>query len=236
VSVRSWAEAKLAVDAGVDLLDVKEPSLGSLGRAEASVWREIAPLAAHLPLSAALGELRDWDDQLAGAIPSDFAFAKLGLAGMADDKAWPARWQRALQRLPASARPVAVVYADQRSAGSPAAAAIVEAADALGCCAVLVDTFVKASRGLLHWWRLDEVAALVDDAQQRGMLAVVAGSLSTCDIARVLPLGPDYVAVRGAACAGGRAAALSLERLLDLVRIVRPGPAVSGREAQEDFS
>ena len=220
VSVRSRQEACLAVDAGVDLIDVKEPNTGSLGRATAAVWREIAELADQAPLSAALGELRDWDDRFAAELPPAFRFAKLGLAGMAQE-AWQPRWRRALARLPSSVQRVAVVYADHVAAQAPPAADVLAAARDAGCRAVLVDTFVKDSRGLFAWWSLDEVVAFVDGAQQRGMLAVVAGSLQRDDVPRVQSTGADYLAVRGAVCETNRAAALHSPRLLELMQVLR---------------
>ncbi|MFO0896316.1 MAG: (5-formylfuran-3-yl)methyl phosphate synthase [Pirellulales bacterium] len=219
VSVRSAAEARLAVEAGVDLIDVKEPSHGSLGRAEPAVWQEVAASAGRTPLSAALGELRDWEDSIALAIPAGYSYVKLGLAGMAS-QAWREPWRRALEALPDTLNRVAVVYADVEAAQSPAPDALLTAARDLSCSVALVDTFVKRGRGLLSWWKLDEVAAFVDGAHERGMLAVVAGSLTAHDIARLLPLDADYVAVRGAACAGDRAAELSAPRLLELVQMV----------------
>jgi uncharacterized protein (UPF0264 family) len=122
---------------------------------------------------------------------------------------------------------VAVIYADADAAHSPSAAQILHAAESLGCRAVLVDTFVKASRCLLDCWTLGELARLVDAAQRRGMLSVVAGSLDAPQLARVLPLRPNYVAVRGAACGGGREAGLSAASLLSLVLAVRRGQPVT---------
>src|SRR5262245_1743855 len=46
VSVRSVAEAMVALGAGVDLLDVKEPSRGALGRADWHVIADVARCAA----------------------------------------------------------------------------------------------------------------------------------------------------------------------------------------------
>ena len=219
VSVRSAAEARLAVEAGVDLIDVKEPSHGSLGRAEPNVWQEVAASAGHAPLSAALGELRDWEDPIAEAIPAAYSYVKLGLAGMVEQD-WHVQWRQALERLPGQLHRVAVAYADAEAAQSPSPDDLLTAARELSCTVALVDTFVKRGRGLLSWWRLDEVAAFVDGAHERGMLAVVAGSLTAHDIARLLPLDADYVAVRGAACAGDRAAELSAPRLLELMQMV----------------
>lgn len=95
VSVRSLVEARLAVAAGVDLVDIKEPARGSLGAASLVTIRSIVEaLADRAPLSCALGELIDVAhdpehapapavgiiDQLA-ELPPELAFAKLGLAG-----------------------------------------------------------------------------------------------------------------------------------------------------------
>ena len=45
VSVRNLAEARAAIEGGCDRLDVKEPSRGPLGKADASVIAEIAAFA-----------------------------------------------------------------------------------------------------------------------------------------------------------------------------------------------
>src|SRR5438045_2477000 len=80
VSVRSAAEATAALDGGAALIDVKEPALGSLGRAADAVRAEVlAVLAGRVPMSVALGELRDGDDRAPGL--EGISFAKWGLAG-----------------------------------------------------------------------------------------------------------------------------------------------------------
>jgi len=64
VSVRDAAEARAALVGGADLIDVKEPSRGSLGRAEADTIAAVAhAVGGRTPVSAALGELRDWADE-----------------------------------------------------------------------------------------------------------------------------------------------------------------------------
>ena len=80
VSVRSAAEAVVALEAGTDLLDVKEPARGPLGRADPEVMAEVARCAGgSVPVSVALGELRDADE--VPRLPQSIAYAKLGLAG-----------------------------------------------------------------------------------------------------------------------------------------------------------
>ncbi len=60
VSVRSAAEAQLAIQAGVDVIDVKDPTRGSLGNASPETWQEVLNLVGDaVPTSAACGELVD---------------------------------------------------------------------------------------------------------------------------------------------------------------------------------
>lgn len=222
VSVRDLAEARLALSAGVDLLDVKEPRAGSLGAASCEVIHDVVRLVnGRVPTSAALGELADFDPELARCLPDDLTYAKLGLSRCRDCADWKVRWEGAIAQLPAKIRPVAVCYADHDTAASPAAEEIIDVAQRLGCGAVLVDTFSKQSGGLLDRWPLEQLAEFVCTVKNRGMMAVVAGSLSCESIARVLRLGPDYVAVRGAVCAGGREGAIDGQRLRELVDLIR---------------
>jgi (5-formylfuran-3-yl)methyl phosphate synthase len=90
VSVRSAAEAEAALEGGASLIDVKEPSRGSLGRADEAVVRAVVQtVAGRRPVSAALGELPQ-----GGMKPPPFAsslrFVKWGLASRGADKRWEA--------------------------------------------------------------------------------------------------------------------------------------------------
>ncbi len=126
VSVRSAVEAEAALAGGASIIDVKEPSRGSLGRADYSIWRQVRDaLPPHASLSVALGELNEWFDSEARELPrnawSGIDFRKLGLADAG--LAWSDRWRRLRDRwgLDEQERPrdsggnprwVAVVYLD----------------------------------------------------------------------------------------------------------------------------
>jgi uncharacterized protein (UPF0264 family) len=57
-------------------------------------------------------------------------------------------------------------------------------------------------------------------ARQAGLLVVLAGSLSADSIPAALALEPDYVAVRGAACAGSRLSGVEEDRVRELTELV----------------
>jgi len=213
VSVRNAEEARTALDAGVDLIDVKEPSRGSLGAAAPCVVADVvAAVAGRLPVSAALGELLAADDgdaiQRAAAIPPGVRFAKLGLAGCGELPDWRDRWSAALRALPPGIAAVAVAYADWRAASAPPPREVVAAAVQLGCRAMLIDTFDKCGGDLFGNLAVHEVRDVVEQARADGLLAVLAGSLVGHALRQAIELRPDYVAVRGAACRGRRDARL----------------------------
>jgi uncharacterized protein (UPF0264 family) len=205
VSVRSAAEARAALAAGADLVDLKEPRRGALGAVDCDVAAEVASVAAgRAPLSMALGELLECQVDTLHAIPSEVVYAKLGLAGANTQLDWPRRWRAALELLPRSTRPVAVIYADWQEALAPPPGAVFVEARKLGCGALLVDTWRKSSGGLLDCMNRRELAELLAEARACGMLGVLGGSLTWESVAPVLELTPDYVAVRGAVCQGSR--------------------------------
>jgi hypothetical protein len=231
VSVRSAAEAELALAGGADLIDVKEPRYGSLGAADPAVWDEVRQaVAGRTPVSAALGELlADFrDESLEQA--EGLSFAKVGLAGCTATSDWMSRWTRAMRALPAGVQPVAVVYADGCTARSPPAEELLPIAASLRAPYLLLDTFDKSAGRLLDHLGLDQLAALTELAAQHQMLLVLAGSLDEAAIRQLAPLRPAYFAVRGAACGGDRTQAIEWSRVKRLAEVVQTSV---GSPAQE---
>ena len=223
VSVRNAQEAQIAIAEGVDLIDVKEPSRGALGAADAATLDAIArSVAGRVPLSAALGELLE-GVSLPPRLASQLRYAKFGLAGCARHADWRARWQRSIASLPAGVSAVAVAYADAATAIAPDVENVLASARAMGCGAVLFDTFEKSSGSLVDHFGLPRLSRLIAESRKVGLLAVVAGGLGVDEIRQVLPLAPDYVAVRGAACRGDRSGRLDAKRVSRLVELVRQG-------------
>ena len=215
VSVRSAREAAVAVEAGVDLIDVKEPRRGSLGPADVAVWREVLDVVAgRRPVSVALGELLGDDVDGLARQTAGCRFAKIGLAGCAAVHDWRLRLERAFAQLRRETGAVAVVYADWRSAGTPPPTEIVEHAAQIGCAAVLIDTQQKHNGDLFRQLAWRELAELCELIHRRQMLLVVGGSLSLRVVPNALRLQPAFLAVRGAVCRGERDADVDA----DLVR------------------
>jgi uncharacterized protein (UPF0264 family) len=221
VSVRDAEEAEAALAGGAALIDVKEPRRGALGAAAAETVEAVFDrVAGRAPVSAALGELLDWLDA-PRKVSARLSYAKFGLAGAASLVDWSSLWRAALDQLPPRVAPVAVAYADWRAAAAPPPERVLDAALQAGCPALLIDTYDKQGGDLLARWPLEELGPFVAQARRRGLAVVLGGSLAAAGIASVLPLAPDYLAVRTAACVAGRLSPISPARVAELAALLR---------------
>lgn len=235
VSVRDAAEAQAALRGGAALIDVKEPLRGSLGAASPEIWRQIRDaMPPHVPCSAALGELKDltpqqvaqWCCSLTG-----YQYAKLGLAGCGSISNWQSRWQEFLRELPPKTQPVAVLYADWQSAGAPSPDDVLSVAIESSCSALLIDTFNKSRGSISTYFPTQELRHFLSAARLANLTTVLAGSLTPALIHELLPLAPDFLAVRGAVCRGGRTGTVEESLVADLVQML-----LSTRDGANHFS
>ncbi len=223
VSVRNRAEALAAREGGADLIDVKEPLRGSLGAASESAVRDVLQLVSgHRPVSMALGELAELANQPIDPRPvPGVQFAKLGLAGCGKLNDWQTRWRRAIDTWPAGVRPVAVVYADWRTAAAPSPAEVLSAAWQLECAALLVDTFDKSRGGLFDHMSDDELERLANGTHDGGLALALAGSLQAEDMPRACRYQPSWIAVRGAVCRAARTSEVDAAKVHRLAQLLR---------------
>jgi len=116
---------------------------------------------------------------------------------------------------------VAVVYADWQRAEAPPPESVIDNAAGQRCGVVLFDTFDKTRGGLLDYLPVAQLASLTSRSRQAGLRVVLGGGLCRATIPQVLPLAPDYVAVRGAACRRGRTGNLDVARVRELCALLQ---------------
>lgn len=222
VSVRNAEEARVAIECGVDVVDVKEPARGALGRADDETLRQVADaVAGRAILSFAGGEAIERESSANIAedrrpIVSGYALFKYGPAGLGDredarDVLFGA-WNSASHE----ASPIAVAYVDYDDANAPSPERIVDLAIEFGCAGVLFDTFGKAPRLGLTALPEKRMALCIATARAAGLIVSLAGSLGANDVVDVRRLGADLIAVRGAACASGRQSSIDARRLAEI--------------------
>jgi uncharacterized protein (UPF0264 family) len=208
VSVRSVAEAEAALRGGADWIDLKEPTNGPLGAVDAEVARKIvARLSERANVSAAAGELLDWPTSSARELlqVEGISQLKLGLSACRDRK-WRGAWLTAQREIAAAGKElVAVIYADDFAAHSPAPADVAALAVDAHCRWLLIDTFDKRSGTLLECLAAAELCAMFQRVRRHGVATAAAGRLTSAAIANLPLEAVDVVAVRSAACGGDRA-------------------------------
>jgi dihydroneopterin aldolase len=222
VSVADEREAEVAVGAGADLVDAKDPRRGPLGAVTLERLRAIhQAVRARRPTSAALGDASSVHGVLRRARAARAAgarYVKLGFRGTSA----PARVREfaGAARAGAGTGLVLVAYADWERAEGPPPGVVLDAAVAAGAEGVLLDTAVK-DRGLFAVRSPGTVGGWIAMAHDAGLVVAIAGSLGEPDLETACALGADWVGVRGAACNGGRTGSISAARIAALSALAR---------------
>jgi uncharacterized protein (UPF0264 family) len=221
LSVTDSHEARVAVDAGVDIVDVKNPAEGSLGAPAPGVIERVRKVVPpERPVSAAIGDMPNLPGTAAlaalGAARSGAAYVKVGLWGTSTTDEAVALLRAVREAVDGWAVVIAGAYADAErvSGGSLAPGAVVAAARRAGVGGCLLDTAVKDGRGLFEWLAPEALEALVAEGHAAGLEMALAGALRAEDLSVVRTTGADIAGVRSAACREGRRTApLDAERI-----------------------
>lgn len=210
VSVRNATEARAAMAGGADIVDVKDPDHGSLGFAGWNTIQDVCSVVADgsSVVSAALGELEEWNDRSEPSEHDDLPvlqYAKIGLANVthSHDSAnlqWEIRWLKVRTSFFNVKRWVAVAYSDFKTCGAPAPNQVLEAAIRSSCQILLFDTFVKDGRTTFDHLSMASLKQLFCRAQEAGLKVAIAGQVTAADVRLIEDVRPDIVAVRGAVC------------------------------------
>ncbi len=232
VSVCNAHEARMAVQGGADIVDVKNPLEGSLGAPSPDVVRAVRQeVSPGIPLSVAIGDMPHLPGTAAlaarGAASLGIQFVKVGLWGStsrSDGIAMLHAVRHALSEFP-GVRLIAVGYADaadlpHRPVSPMMIPEIAASAGADGC---MLDTANKSGQRLLDILTPAELRAFVHAARRYGLLVALAGRLQTADLDVIRALEVDIVGVRSAVCyRGNRMGTLDPERVRVWKRLLNP--------------
>ena len=203
VSVASEDEAKSALEGGADIIDAKDPQVGSLGPVSRRTLAEIRTVVpASIPLSAALGDVASSADVEVAfdLVIEPLQFVKIGFRGVVEAGTVAALLGQSVTRaarLPGTPRLVAVGYADFLRAGSLPPIAIAALAARAGADGILVDTAFKDGGSLFELLDLTQLTLLGSLLARHELCFAVGGSLGVPDFAGAHSVGADIVGVRG---------------------------------------
>lgn len=201
-SVTSVEEARIVLECGADIVDLKNPHAGALGALPLDTVRDIVRFVdGRKPVSATIGDLPMQPALLANAISemSDTGvdIVKIGFFEQPAEAGQYAACLQGMARLARSMQLVAVMFADGTFHPE-----VQDMADA-GFYGVMLDTATKDGRSLREVYTSEQLQDFVRQARQHALLVGLAGALQVQDIYELLRYQPDYLGFRSALCANG---------------------------------
>lgn len=219
ISVKSVDEVEDAVEGGADIIDVKDPSDGSLGLPDLSVVKEVIDAVRSLgdkEISMALGDVDKENKALkytafvGGVLNVDYI--KVGVAVNDFDTAMKiARNVADTVSIFPKLRIVLVGYADYLHTQSIEPLKVVDVAIKTEAEGVMIDTLRKGKSSTFDVLSLEYLRKFAEKAHGANLFAAIAGSIRIEHIPLCIKLEFDVVGVRGAVCTGGRSEKISRE-------------------------
>jgi uncharacterized protein (UPF0264 family) len=206
ISVVSAVEAREAMLGGAEILDVKNPSEGSLGAQFPRVIQEIKGLVAKgIAISAAIGDMPNLPGTAAlaalGAAACGADYIKVGLHGpRSEEEALILLREVRLAVVDYHTSVIAAAYADFQRAGTLNPDCLSRVAASAGISGCLLDTAIKDTHNLFDFLNPQTLHRLAEQAHDAGLLFGLAGALREQDLPIALDLGADVVGLRTAAC------------------------------------
>ncbi len=196
-SVSSVAEAEIVLDAGVDIIDIKNPHEGALGALEINAVKDIVQLVNGETLtSATIGDIKSDNSRLSDYIISmaetGVDYVKIGLFDVQPSEYFIKTIKDAENR---GIKLVIVIFAENYQ-GKESITPLLQS----GITGIMLDTKEKKSKNLCAILNIDELKYFVESAKEFDLLTGLAGSLNFNDIQLLLKLNSDYLGFRGALC------------------------------------
>ena len=219
VSVSTPAEALMALNAGVDIIDLKDPAQGALGALPMDIIKELIRLiGGRVPVSATIGDI---PVDSAATVFAMEQTANLGVdivkVGFFGDYKSDRFLEDTRALTEKGIKVVAVLFADHKFEMG-----LLHQLKMAGFFGVMLDTANKNGKNLYDYLAMDELKDFVRIAHQTGLESGLAGSLRLADIPVLAPMNPGYLGFRGALCVqGDRRSALRQSSLVKAMNMLQ---------------
>ena len=197
ISVKNVDEAQLALQAGADYIDLKDPLVGALGNLDDQVSSEIIKcIDKRVLVSATVGENHSVSTELLEAVDKKFDIGvdivKLAISSFFEDEVFlNALKNRVVSK---NIKLVAVMFADEEVNFN-----WISKLAQLGFYGVMLDTNNK-KQNLLSSTKDKEIELFVKNCEIYGLQSGLAGSLRVEYIDRLVPFSPNYLGFRSGVC------------------------------------
>lgn len=194
-SVSNLDEVALALSAGVDIIDLKNPNKGALGALAIDEITEIVKLVdGKCPISATIGDLSTIDEVISpiqATIETRVDIVKIGFFESMDCHALI----QAVAPYTKKQKIIAVLFAESFQNFS-----ILPLLKVAGFYGVMLDTANKNGKHLLNYLNLATLNTFVLQAKELKLEVGLAGALRESQVTDLSKLQPNYLGFRSALC------------------------------------
>ncbi len=198
---------------GADIIDVKNPTEGSLGANFPWIISNIQKLVRKydgLEISATLGDFPNLPGTASlaalGLASCNVDYIKIGLKGpknKQDSIYLLKQLHKAVADYSDKIKIVAAGYADSKRFGTINPMLIPEIALESGVDVAMVDTGIKDGKNLFDFMTREQLESFVEFGRKHDLIVALAGSITKEHLSELKELAPDIIGLRGAACEGG---------------------------------
>ena len=213
ISPKTIEEAKIVIEAKVDLIDCKNPEEGSLGANFPWIikkMKNLIPLNSHQLLSATIGDFPYLPGSASlaalGAAISGADIIKVGLKGPKNKEEGIKLMRNVVKAVKIYNQEIKVVaagYADySRIKPTLNFLSIPTIAAESGADIAMLDTYIKDGKCLFDFLNVDQLVQFKEKAKELNLEVALAGNLSQQILPNIKKINPDIIGVRTMVCEG----------------------------------
>ena len=211
-SIKSLSEIRLVLKKGVDVIDFKDPSNGSLG---ALTIKQISFFLKSIPsnqlTSSTIGDIEDIKtirERVVMLSKTNINFIKIGFFF----DYTKIKILKNLKKLAKNKKIIAVLFADNKPNLN-----LIREIKKIQFDGILIDTKNKKNGNLRNYLSIKKLKNFIKVSKEQNLSIGLAGSLNINDIDPLIKLKPDYLGFRGALCMARKRKDDISEILLDRV-------------------
>ena len=215
-SIKNISEAKILIDTEIDIIDLKDPSNGALGKLENNDIKDIISFIDKKKLtSSTIGDLPNNKDLISEIVRelsnTDVDFIKIGV--------YENNYINTLSKIKSCKKLIAVFFADKFLPTNEEILILKKS----GFSGVMIDTSNKNSGNLFNHVSDIDVHNFILNAKNLNLLTGIAGSINSSHINQIVKLNPNYMGFRGALCEDKkmRSSKISATNVNNIVHLVK---------------
>ena len=215
-SIKNISEAKILINSEIDIIDLKDPSNGALGKLENNDIKDIINFIDKKKLtSSTIGDLPNDGDLISKIVDelsnTDIDFIKIGV--------YENNYINTLSKIKSCKKLIAVFFADKFLPTNKEILILKKS----GFSGVMIDTSNKNSGNLFNHISDIDVRNFILNAKKLNLLTGIAGSINSSHINQIVKLNPNYMGFRGALCEDKkmRSSKISATNVNNIVHLVK---------------